>query len=346
MVALLDDPRLADMKDALPNFPRTRRILDPSDPPKAGESRYLLFHDEDSETFGRLSWENEPQRLSFISHTGHGEGFGRLTERPRIKEKKRRPKSRVDVWDFRLWLVASAAFVEVLRRFDPEAVETLDIDWSFVDGETLDGYVFLDIRRRIHAYDYARSRAVVEMEKGRKLVAWLAHPRALQPDIDPSIHVFRDAYWRHDVFVSRAVAQALVEAGLRGFRFEDPVSVATVELNKPKRAKKPVAPVPTPRAADNQWLVDLAEANDEPVMRVQGLLVDSIVIAQETFDDVDPYAVIQATIDVANDLMLDAGLLPGEFPQQALWAYYVDYYRAQVAEGGTRSSSVTAIARR
>lgn len=228
--ALLDDPRLADMADALPGFPRTRRILAPRHPPAAGESRYLSLCAENDEALGDVVWLNKPNGLSFGLRTGRGLGLSLITRRPRIEERKSNPGDRVDVWSFRGWLVASARFVEIAREADPDAIETLAVDWIFADGTRLEGYSFVDVVRRLHAYDYARTSIIVEMEKGRRFIAGLARPRALKRDIDPAIHAFRDDAYRSEIFVSRLLAKALAQGGVRGIRFEDPVSVDAVQV--------------------------------------------------------------------------------------------------------------------
>jgi hypothetical protein len=229
-LAVLDDPRLADMKDAPPRFPRSRRTLEPLDPPKKGESRYLQFNEENVDAFGDINWVNEPQGLSFHLQTGMGLGFPLVTERPRLEESIAKPKNRAAVFFFRSWFVASPVFIDILRRFDADAIETREIDWIFADGQRLEGYAFVDITSRIYAYDYARSAVIVEMEKGEKRIARLGRPRALKADIDPAVHVFRDAYHRSDVFMSRALAKEIAAAGMRTIRFEDPVSTDTVRF--------------------------------------------------------------------------------------------------------------------
>jgi hypothetical protein len=229
-VALLDDPRLMDMKDARPGFPRARRTLEPRDPPKRGESRYLMFGEENRERFGDIKWVNEPQGLAFHLRTGPGLGFPLVTGRPRLEESIAKPRVRAQVFFYRSWWVASSVFVDILRRFDPGAFETLEIDWLFADGQRLDGYVFVDVTRRIHAYDYARTAVIIEIEKGQKRIARLGLPKALKQDIDSALHAFRDAYHRSDVFMSRALAKTIVDAGMPTIRFEDPVSTDTVRF--------------------------------------------------------------------------------------------------------------------
>jgi hypothetical protein len=227
---ILKDPRLEGMKDAPSYMSRARRTLTPANPPVAGESPYLLFERYDEEEFGDIQWLNKPRGLDFVLRTGKGQGFTLITEQPRFKENKKKPARRADAWANSSWLITSAAFADIVRRFDSEAIETVPIDWTFSDGRKLDGYQFLDVRRRVAAYDYARSAVRVEIENGRKFVAALDYPRALKSGIDPNIHVFRDAYFRTDIFMSRALARALTEADMQGIRFEDPVSSDTVEF--------------------------------------------------------------------------------------------------------------------
>lgn len=87
---------------------------------------------------------------------------------------------------------------------------------------------------------------------------------------------------------------------------------------------------------DIQWLRDI-ENNDpqrSPNRRMQGVVLDSIPIDASALHIDDCYALIQADIDFVNWALQEAYLVGGEFPQEALWAYYADYYRAQVSNGG------------
>jgi len=185
----------------------------------------LLRQEHDEPIFG-VTWVNEPQTLAFLSRTGEGQGFPLVTERPRFEQSTNKPIAR-HVWIYCGWLITSPAFAGIVRRFDPTVVETVDIDWISADGP-LDGYSFFDVRRRVSAYDYARTRLIVQMHNGKKSVMDLADPSALKADIDPAIHVFRDAFYRANIFVSRALAKTIFEAEVRGIRFEDPASVDTV----------------------------------------------------------------------------------------------------------------------
>lgn len=228
---LLQDPRLEGFKDGPSHLPPSRRTLMPANPPVAGESRYLLYREYDEESFATVDWLNDPGGISFALRTGNGQGFKLLTEQPRFREGKKKPARRADAWTFSSWLIVSPGFADILRRFDPDAIETVPIDWTFKDGGKLEGYQFLDVRRRLPAYDYARTAVEVTIEKGKKYIAQLDHPRALKRDIDPSVHLFRDSYFRTDIFMSRALARALTEAGMQGIRFEDPANTNTVEFN-------------------------------------------------------------------------------------------------------------------
>ena len=63
------------------------------------------------------------------------------------------------------------------------------------------------------------------------------------------------------------------------------------------------------------------------------MLVDHIVVSQESIRNSDVYAVIESNISVVNYL-LEEGAEPGELSPDALGSYYVDYYVAEVMNGG------------
>jgi hypothetical protein len=87
---------------------------------------------------------------------------------------------------------------------------------------------------------------------------------------------------------------------------------------------------------DIQWLRDIEDSDTHrsPNRRIQGVVLDSIPIDASALHVDDCYALIQADIDFVNWALQEAYLVGGEFPQEALWAYYADYYRAQVSNGG------------
>ncbi|MGH8239188.1 MAG: imm11 family protein, partial [Steroidobacteraceae bacterium] len=99
---------------------------------------------------------------------------------------------------------------------------TAPVDWVFTDGKKLEGYVFLDVLPMIHAYDYKRSEVIVRVGEQGPYISSLGYPRAMRRDLPANLAIFRDAFRRHDIFVSRELARALLAANLRGFDFEDP----------------------------------------------------------------------------------------------------------------------------
>lgn len=94
--------------------------------------------------------------------------------------------------------------------------------------------------------------------------------------------------------------------------------------------------MPGDDAANIQWLHEIvsSDPSQSPHQRIQATLLDSIIVSRSAFDDSDSYSLIQAGIDFVNWALQTAFLVPGEFPQQAMWGYYCDYYRAQVSNGG------------
>jgi hypothetical protein len=228
MVEILQDPRVLELKPRPATMPKAGVTLKPSNPPPVGESPYLLFVVEYDEASGApVDWVNEPANSGSM---GRGRGFKGLSERPHFTEARAKPAKLRDAWAWTSWLIASPAFAQLLRRFDPDVIDTIDFDWVFADGGKLDGYQFLDVRRSLNAYDYARSVVYVEADATRKYVRGLGSPRALKADLPRGLHVFREAYFQDEIFFSRELAQALVTVGLRCFHFEDPARRMPVEF--------------------------------------------------------------------------------------------------------------------
>lgn len=227
---LLNDPQLADLRYRGPNIPKAGKALRPADPPALGESRFLLFRDDfEYAQVGKLTWMNQPTPRGAL---GAGRGFPTLQrEVPRFMMDRPKPAQVEDAWTYGEWLIASRRFVEIVMSYDPAPIETVNIDWSYADGRRLDGYAFVDVRRLLHAYDYRRSVVFVEIDDTRKYISSVGAPRALRPDLPADAHIFRDAYWRQQLFFSRELAKALVQAGImKGFYFEDPASVGAVKF--------------------------------------------------------------------------------------------------------------------
>jgi hypothetical protein len=65
-----------------------------------------------------------------------------------------------------------------------------------------------------------------------------------------------------------------------------------------------------------------------------GLIIKELVLPREEVDSGDPYSVIQCNIDFLNYLFETARYLPGEIIPEPIWSYEVDYYLAQVNNGG------------
>ena len=63
------------------------------------------------------------------------------------------------------------------------------------------------------------------------------------------------------------------------------------------------------------------------------MLVDHIVVSRESIKSNDAYAIIKSNISVVNYL-LEEGAEPGELSPDALGSYYVDYYLAEITNGG------------
>jgi len=223
------EPQLAGMSEAPPGFPAERRSLKPKDPPAPGESPFALLYLYTNDEFDDYQWTNQPKNVWLSMDVGKGQGFGKIPDKPVIKEPARRPRVRPDLFSFIGWHVASRKFVDVATEFDADAVTTLPIKWQFKDG-TSDEYVFFDVNRLVDAYDYRRSALDVEFKDGRRWLYDLEYPRALKPGVGGKQHIFRDFYRRRDLFVSKQFAEALVSAGLRGIRFNELVTGQTLEL--------------------------------------------------------------------------------------------------------------------
>jgi hypothetical protein len=226
-LALLDDPRTADLKYQGPNLPKARRVLKPADPPAVGESRYLIF--------SPLMPDSSNARVDWLNKVPHAYALGAsgLTmlgaEQPRFLEARKKPKVLPDAWFYMGVMIAAPQVAAIMTRFDP-AIQTVPIDWAFSDGGKLDGYVFLDVHRAVPAYDYRRSEVIVEHDANRKFIAGLGRIRALKRDLDPGLHAFREAFRLSEIFVSRELAAALLAAGLK-MSFLDPATMSSVTID-------------------------------------------------------------------------------------------------------------------
>jgi hypothetical protein len=222
-LALLKDPRLEGLEYRGPRRSKAGAVLKPSDPPNVGDSPYVLFRvDYEEASTAKVTWTNEPPGLTSLLEMGSGKGFARLTETPHFEEERPRPAAPREAWVYTGWLIASPRFAEIVRQHAGDSIATVPVDWVFADGKKLDGYVFLDVLPLIHAYDYQRSQVAVRIGERGPYISSLGYPRALRRGLRADLPIFRDAFRRNDIFVSRDLARVLLAAKLRGFDFEDP----------------------------------------------------------------------------------------------------------------------------
>jgi len=76
----------------------------------------------------------------------------------------------------------------------------------------------------------------------------------------------------------------------------------------------------------------MVEDDDRSALRSQGMIADEILVPEKCIaDDVD---LVASVVDFVNWAMDRARLIFGEIATEAFWSYHVDYYLAQVANGG------------
>lgn len=223
------DPRLSGMTDPLPGFSPEVRELAPVEVRDVPPAFSLLWTTTD-DPFGEMYWTNRPPDIAPYFNTGGGCGLAPVGDRPCIRESRKPPAKRPDIFEFLRWHVASNAFIEVVREFDPQAIEVKPVRWEFAGGVISDRYSFLDVTRLGDAYDYARSHLRVRYAEGKRSLTSMGYPRVLKPTFGVGASIARDSYSPHDVLVTHDLARALVEAGLRGFRFLDLARGNSIEL--------------------------------------------------------------------------------------------------------------------
>jgi hypothetical protein len=157
-------------------------------------------------------WSNLPHGIQWW---GDGDGLYRFKEHPRWLAWLR-PRPRVTIrhsaegfpefWAASRAFVASPRACELIRRLEP-AIATVDIDYSFADGASRDGYVLLDFVARHHAYDFMRSDVTVLVNDGRRRLE-LGTQRTIRDDIPTHVHAFR-GFHEVGLFFSRELAEQL-----------------------------------------------------------------------------------------------------------------------------------------
>jgi hypothetical protein len=70
----------------------------------------------------------------------------------------------------------------------------------------------------------------------------------------------------------------------------------------------------------------------EGINSPQGKICNYILVDEQVLGD--DSALVQAVVDFVNAILDDAKLVPDEYPVEAMWSYYADYYLAQVNNGG------------
>lgn len=220
---LLKAPQLADLRSRGPGMPTAGKTLPPCQPPHEGESPFVKFRtDFEYMQPSTVEWLNEPFPAGSL---GDSKGFRTLRNaRPQFTEDQSKPAQLQGAWEYSSWLIASPKFAATLRAFDPTVIETVEIDWTYADGQKLDGYVFLDVTRLLYAFDYQRSVVHVQIKDSGKFISGLGTPTTLKRDLPTDVHVFREAYWRYQIFFSRELARALLAAEPCGFYFEEPAT--------------------------------------------------------------------------------------------------------------------------
>lgn len=226
--------------------------LEPAQVPRHASTHLLLRGGASRKGWIRAEWHNPPECDWAL---GNGCGFEQITERPRIEQYHKAPAELLHLWEAAGYFVASPDVIALLSRHDPAALEVCEIDWVFSDGQRLDGYAFVDVVKRIHAYDYRRSRICVQkMENASenmpdgKYIRVEGPPAVLRQDLPPNSLLFRDA-WHRDLFVARELAEELSALGIEDqVRFEDPhtgsrVSFSTLKRAASSRSIRPINPV-------------------------------------------------------------------------------------------------------
>jgi hypothetical protein len=217
---LESDPRLDGLSNTPGEFAKPTRVLRPANPPHADEAGLVKMHFLSEDRFNHASWRNEPTDVFLPLQVGDGRGLSRLVEKPAFVERGKPLKQRADAFEYVSWLVVSGRFIEVVRRFAPQDIETREVDWTLGDGNKLADMHFLDVLRLVDAYDYQRTQIRVICDGGRHQLDALEYPRALKAGASTGVHICRDSFRRQDILVSHELAKAMMAARLRGVKFQ------------------------------------------------------------------------------------------------------------------------------
>jgi hypothetical protein len=223
------DPRLQNMERS--DGGAVRRTLAPPQEPTAG-SGYWIYECE-CVLRGRLDWENRHTPWDW----GYGRGFSAFTDKPRFRSGSNKPKRRwCEFWPYLSAYIASAAVVDILRTFDADAIEAIEIDYTFAEGGVPDQqYYFCDIVRRYPGIDLANSFLDYSCSQGHLPYLARVGKASVAPAIPENFHVFRDMWsWTGSMLMfSDALAQALCRRKALGMGFRDPAHIyATLSSHK------------------------------------------------------------------------------------------------------------------
>jgi hypothetical protein len=227
---LENDPRVAAMPLAQAGR-RRRDVLKALDTPASHDTRFAKLSLFNEDPFGEYKWINPPAGVYLSTDLGRGMGLRKITDTPVLYEAGPRPAQRADIFISGVLLVVSAPFLDIVKRFDAAAIESLPVDWRFEDQSKLDGYFYFDVTRQLDAFDYAHSEVRVLIDGESKRIDGLNFPRVLKNGIPRGVHLLRDSYLRSEILISVELARALADAGMRGFTAVDQLSGNTIPLN-------------------------------------------------------------------------------------------------------------------
>ena len=231
---LLNDPRLDGLTEASKNMPPARRQLRPAELVRTPSPYLSLGRGYGAEPGRNARWVNEPQ-WAFLS-SGCGCGFDKIVERPLFEDPSKPPKRLFHFWERGHNFIASPDMVELLGEACPGSFACIPIDYVFSNGQALDGYVFLDVIQLHYAYDYKRSVVNVELHNGHRFPR-IGYDRAMREDIPSDAQLFREKFYRHEVFVSRDLAARIARLASRELSFSDVHTHQSVQF-PPTRGKQ------------------------------------------------------------------------------------------------------------
>jgi hypothetical protein len=203
--------------------------------------RFLLMHPLGYAAAQHAWWSHLSRDMQ---SWGNGDGLYRFKERTRwFSWLKRRPHVLIkqpadgfpEFWAASHAFVASPRALELIRRF-AAAIATVDIDYSFADGTSREGYVLLDFVAKYYAYDFIKSDVSVFLSDGRRYLE-IGAKRTMRSDIPAHVHAFH-GFHQAGLFLSRELAEQLEPLAQGQFWFFDENLGEGVSLEKQRlRAK-------------------------------------------------------------------------------------------------------------